>query len=645
MKIIILIVFFSFSCTGKLEFNNLFEVTPGLFLHYLWLQEDRTPPEVNYTTPYNYETNISRNRSFLAVYDEPLLSTSVKENTLKLYDASGNEVQGTVSISENTLTFTPAEYYTANTQYTIQFQNLVEDLSGNAQINPTEKTIFFTTNNDIDTEAPSLKSSSPVEDSTDAVLNTSIQLVFNEDLSPESVDNETVILQQGDTILQTQLEFLGNVVQLKPSTEFNSFTTYTVTIKSTIQDLSGNNFGTDKVFQFTTLDTSDRTAPTIETIVPANNSTEISNNSFITSNFSEAIDMTSVNSKSFYIEEIDDNGNATKVSGNITGEAKTILFRVDESFLSETKHRVTLLGTIRDLAGNLLGENKVYTFTTGENTSAPPFSIGGIVSGLDGTLVLQNNSGDDLTLTTAGKFQFSYELSYNDSYSVTIKSSPSSQICSVTKGSGSAIADVDNISIDCSYRPGEEVQSFTDNGDGTITDNNTSLVWMKCSMSGVSGTPLSGDCSYTNAPGTTANDVGEYQYCNEDDNDCNGGVNDGTYGVFTGNASASTATAWKACNDANSIPFAGRTNWRVPTSVELLSIVDNSQENPAINQTFFPNTLSKHYRTSTAVFDDSTIASVIFFNYGWLVNIDLIPKDSSSTAGSFSVYVRCVSGP
>ncbi|MEM7183011.1 MAG: Ig-like domain-containing protein [Spirochaetota bacterium] len=621
--------------------NNIFEPAPGLFLHSLWLQRDKDPPEVNYTTPYNKETNISRNRSILVIYDEELLSTSVSGTALKVYDASGNEMQGTVSISQNTLKFTPSAYYAANTKYEIRFKNLVQDLSGNSQLNPTEETIYFTTNNNIDTEAPTLNTSTPAESSSDVVLNTSLQLVFSEDLSPETVNDETIILQQGDIILEKQLEFIGNVVQIKPLQQFSSFTTYTANLKSTIQDLSGNSFGTDKIFHFTTLDTADRIAPNIETIVPADNSTEISNNSFITINFSETIDITSVHSKSFYIEELDDKGNAKKVSGNVTGEAATILFRVKNSFRSGTKHRIHLLSTVSDLAGNQMGEDKVYTYTTGQNISTPPFSIGGIVTGLDGTLVLQNNLNDDLTLTTTGEFQFSYELSYNSSYSVTIKSSPSSQICSITKESGSATADVSDISIDCSYRPGQDVRSFTDNGDNTITDNNTDLVWMKCSISGVSGTPLTGDCSYTNAPGTTVNDLGSFLFCNEIDNDCNGGVNGGTYGEFTGNANASTATAWKACNDANSIPFAGRTNWRVPTRDELRSIIDYSQSEPAIDQTYFPNTISAHggwdgestYWSSTS--SSSTAA--------WYQGLKVGSVGVASKLRDY--YVRCVSGP
>jgi hypothetical protein len=126
------------------------------------------------------------------------------------------------------------------------------------------------------------------------------------------------------------------------------------------------------------------------------------------------------------------------------------------------------------------------------------YTIGGYISGLGSgeSVVLQNNSGDDLTLTANSSFSFATKLNYGSSYSVSILTQPDGQYCSVTNGSGTTGSDVNSVNIDCNYLPGYAPQSFTDNGDGTIKDNNTGLVWMKCSMSNVSGVPRTGnDCS------------------------------------------------------------------------------------------------------------------------------------------------------
>ncbi len=112
--------------------------------------------------------------------------------------------------------------------------------------------------------------------------------------------------------------------------------------------------------------------------------------------------------------------------------------------------------------------------------------------------------------------------------------------------------------------------SFTDNGNQTITDNNTGLVWMRCHLSNVPGVPRTGDWCVTGTLGT-------YPFCNTASNDCNGGNAFGTYGSFVGGSNENSNTAWRACNLANSNPaggFGDRTNWRVPKMSELQSIID-----------------------------------------------------------------------
>lgn len=64
------------------------------------------------------------------------------------------------------------------------------------------------------------------------------------------------------------------------------------------------------------------------------------------------------------------------------------------------------------------------------------YQVGGQVTGLNGTLILQNNLGDNLTLTQDGRFYFDTSLVDFSSYSVTINSQPANQRCSITNESG-----------------------------------------------------------------------------------------------------------------------------------------------------------------------------------------------------------------
>lgn len=82
------------------------------------------------------------------------------------------------------------------------------------------------------------------------------------------------------------------------------------------------------------------------------------------------------------------------------------------------------------------------------------FKIGGTVTGLRNTLVLQNNLGDDLTLTASGTFQFATGLQSGAAYAVTVKTRPAGQVCAVTASAGTvAAADVTTVAIACADVP------------------------------------------------------------------------------------------------------------------------------------------------------------------------------------------------
>jgi len=119
---------------------------------------------------------------------------------------------------------------------------------------------------------------------------------------------------------------------------------------------------------------------------------------------------------------------------------------------------------------------------------------------------------------------------------------------------------------------------FTDNGDGTITDNNTKLTWQK----------------------TVTTD----KY---------------TWALADGHC--------------KSLPLGGYSDWRLPTVIELTSIVDYGQGNPSINGIYFPNTpWDDFFWTSTKWADSSASAWYIYFNYGYTNYLD----------GTYEIYVRCV---
>lgn len=86
------------------------------------------------------------------------------------------------------------------------------------------------------------------------------------------------------------------------------------------------------------------------------------------------------------------------------------------------------------------------------SSSPSTYTVGGTLSGLSGTVVLQNNAADDLTLTANGAFTFATALADAAAYAVTVLTNPTGQTCTATGGTGTISgANVTNITVDCVY--------------------------------------------------------------------------------------------------------------------------------------------------------------------------------------------------
>jgi len=177
----------------------------------------------------------------------------------------------------------------------------------------------------------------------------------------------------------------------------------------------------------------------------------------------------------------------------------------------------------------------VFDWDTGENADSltvnidaqvSEYTVGGGISGLSGTVTLQNNGGDDLMLSTNGDFTFATALADNSDYEVAVSIQPDGQTCEVTNGSGTiAAADVTNVAVTCvtdvvpTYSVGGTVSGLT--GTGLALQNNgadtlavaaaatdftftTELPDLATYAVTVSTQPTGQTCEVTNGSGTIA---------------------------------------------------------------------------------------------------------------------------------------------
>jgi len=127
-------------------------------------------------------------------------------------------------------------------------------------------------------------------------------------------------------------------------------------------------------------------------------------------------------------------------------------------------------------------------------------------------------------------------------------------------------------------------QSFTDNGDGTVTENRTGLMWQQADPGAQTWDNALGYCGSLVLPSTD-----------------------------------------------------GYSDWRLPNVKELESITDDARYNPNINKTYFPNAKSSaYYWTSTTY--------VTTPGRAWCFGTFLGEITNCSKGSSTSLYVRCVRG-
>ena len=111
------------------------------------------------------------------------------------------------------------------------------------------------------------------------------------------------------------------------------------------------------------------------------------------------------------------------------------------------------------------------------NCTTNTYTVGGTISGLAGALVLQDNGGDNLSLTANGTFAFATPVTSDTPYAVTVLTQPGSpsQTCVVTNGSGEVTnANVTTVTIACTtskYTVGGTVSGLAANESVVLQDN------------------------------------------------------------------------------------------------------------------------------------------------------------------------------
>jgi hypothetical protein len=381
---------------------------------------ETTAPTVNSTSPVNASPSENINIKITATFSEEMDIQTISTSTFMA--ANGTQlVAGTVTYSGSTAILTPADNLQPNTLYTCTITTGVKDKKGNAM---EENYVWtFTTGSAPDITAPIISFTDPANSATNVAFNKKIAVTFSEMMDPSSINTSSIILNHGTVNVIGAVSYSGVTAIFTPAVNLLPNTQYTGTITTQVKDLADNFLANNYVWSFTTGATADLTPPTVILTDPINFETGVSLDKSITVTFSEAIDASTVTTATFTVMQ-----SSVFISGTVTFSGTTAVFTPSENLSPNETYTATVTTGIKDLAGNSMAANYVWSFSTGLLTqysitlSSNPID-GGTTSG-GGTF----NSGSLVTVTASSETGFFFTnwtegadiVSTNSSYSFTV---------------------------------------------------------------------------------------------------------------------------------------------------------------------------------------------------------------------------------
>jgi hypothetical protein len=318
-------------------------------------------PFVTSTVPTNLSTSIALNGMISATFSVPMDSTTITVGNFTLQKGAEN-VSGEASYTGKTATFTPSGDLVPNTVYNVTISPGVNDLSGNTMLNI--YTWSFTTGAIQDKTSPTVTLADPLNNAAGVAVNKLIALTFSESMDPLTINASTFTLKQGSDFVSGTVTYTGSKATFTPAANLEYSKVYTGMITTGAKDIAGNALSINYTLNFTTVGAPDVILPVVNSTVPSNNATGVVRNQVISLTFSEAMAPLTINSLTYTLKQ-----GTTTVSGTVAYSGTTATFTPSNILAPGTVYTATITTGAKDVAGNALAANTVWSFTTSIATS------------------------------------------------------------------------------------------------------------------------------------------------------------------------------------------------------------------------------------------------------------------------------------
>lgn len=217
---------------------------------------------------------------------------------------------------------------------------------------------------------PEVISTDPLSGETGVVLSKKVTATFNEPMNASTINNTTFTVRQGSTQIAGIVSYSGNTATFTPASFFAVNTLYTATITTGAKDPEENALRTNHVWSFTTGTSSSSNQPKVISTDPIHGATGVALNKKITADFNKVMDPTTITTATFLL-----NQGATVITGIVTYTGTTAKFSPSSNLSPGLVYTATITTGAKDLAGNPIGANYIWTFTTGTALDITPPTV------------------------------------------------------------------------------------------------------------------------------------------------------------------------------------------------------------------------------------------------------------------------------
>ncbi|MCP4123312.1 MAG: hypothetical protein GY751_16285 [Bacteroidetes bacterium] len=236
---------------------------------------------------------------------------------------------------------------------------------------------LFTTN--VVTTPPTVTSTSPDDNATNVNADTVITAIFSESMDVSTITTTTFFVTDGSAYIAGIVIYSDTTATFTTSSVLEYGKTYKATITTGVKDLEGTSMQSDYTWVFTTVASS---GFFVESTEPANNAVDVDVHMSIIVNFSKEMDVSTINENTFYV---------LPATGIVSYSDKIAMFTPSSSLESNKVYTAILTTGVKDIDGNSMTTNYIWSFTTVEEGGGP----GPIPGSISGTVY--NSNGNPIT--------------------------------------------------------------------------------------------------------------------------------------------------------------------------------------------------------------------------------------------------------